>query len=196
MPESPARPRRAWIALAALSTVTVIWGITFSWMKESQLAAQALLGPGHSLETVALYMGLRFGLAALVLGCVPRARARLDRAAWRGGLLLGALLYAGFLVQMLGLEEVTPAVSAFLTSLYVLFTALLLARRAHQRPGPALVVGALLATLGAGLIRGRPELDLRTGEVPTEVGAAVFAARPRHLTAHVARAPTRFLAAR
>lgn len=167
--------RRGWIAFAALSVVTVIWGITFSWMKEAQNAARALLGPGHATETVALYMGLRFGVAALVLGLLPRARRGADAQAWRGGFVLGALLYAGFLVQMLGLEEITPAVSAFLTSLYVLFTAVMLGWRRHQRPGAALVTGALLATLGAGLIRGRPELDLRTGELLTVLGAVIFA---------------------
>jgi drug/metabolite transporter (DMT)-like permease len=167
--------RRAWLALGALSVVTVIWGITFSWMKEAQEAARATLGPGHATETIALYMGLRFGLAALVMALVPRARAKADAAAWKGGFVLGALLYAGFLVQMLGLEEITPAVSAFLTSLYVLFTAAITARIARARPGFALLAGALLATLGAGLIRGRPQIDLRTGELLTVVSAVVFA---------------------
>ncbi len=173
-PRPPAE-RRSWLALGALSVVTVIWGITFSWMKEAQDAARATLGPGHSTETIALYMGLRFGLAALVLALVPRARARADRGAWRGGFVLGALLYAGFLVQMLGLEEITPAVSAFLTSLYVLFTAAITAWNVRARPGFALLAGALLATLGAGLIRGRPELDLRMGELLTVVSAVIFA---------------------
>jgi len=172
--EAPARGR-SWLALGALSVVTVIWGITFSWMKEAQDAARATLGPDHSTETIALYMGLRFGLAALVMALVPRARAKADRAAWRGGFVLGALLYAGFLVQMLGLEEITPAVSAFLTSLYVLFTAAITAWNVRARPGLALLVGALLATLGAGLIRGRPQIDLRTGELLTVVSAVVFA---------------------
>lgn len=167
-------PRRAWGALAALGLVTVIWGLTFSWMKEAQLAASAALGPGHAGEAVALYLALRFGLAALLMLLVPRAR-RADRAAWRGGLLLGVLLFAGFVLQMLGLEDISPAVSAFLTSLYVLFTAALLAWRAHVRPGMALIAGALLATLGAGLIRGRPELDLRAGELLTVLSAAIFA---------------------
>jgi drug/metabolite transporter (DMT)-like permease len=167
--------RRSWLALGALSVVTVIWGITFSWMKEAQDAGRALLGPGHATETIALYMGLRFGLAALVLGLLPRARRRCDARAWSGGFVLGFLLFAGFLVQMLGLEEITPAVSAFLTSLYVLFTAALTAWIARARPGIALLAGALLATLGAGLIRGRPEIDLRTGELLTVASALVFA---------------------
>jgi drug/metabolite transporter (DMT)-like permease len=119
-------------------------------------------------------MGLRFGLAALVLALVPRARAKLDRVAWSGGFVLGFLLFAGFLMQMLGLEELTPAVSAFLTSLYVLFTAALTGWKARSRPGLALLCGALLATLGAGLIRGRPELDLHLGEFLTIASAFVF----------------------
>ena len=39
----------------------------------------------------------------------------------------------------------------------------------------SLVVGALLATIGAGLIRGRPELTLTDGEWLTIASAAVFA---------------------
>jgi drug/metabolite transporter (DMT)-like permease len=166
---------RPWLALGALSVVTVIWGITFSWMKEAQDAARATLGTGHATETIALYMGLRFGLAALVMALLPRARARADTAAWKGGFVLGALLFAGFLVQMYGLEEVTPAVSAFLTSLYVLFTAALTCWLARARPGFALLAGALLATLGAGLIRGRPQIDLHLGELLTVLSAVVFA---------------------
>src|SRR6185436_1956447 len=97
MPGPPPTERRAWLALGALSVVTLIWGITFSWMKEAQDAARATLGPGHATETIALYMGLRFGLAALVLALVPRARARADRVAWSGGFVLGFLLFSGFL---------------------------------------------------------------------------------------------------
>jgi drug/metabolite transporter (DMT)-like permease len=175
MSGSPTPRGRSWIALGALSIVTLIWGITFSWMKEAQDAARATLGAGHSTETVALYMGLRFGLAALVMALLPRARAKCDAQAWRGGFVLGFLLYAGFLVQMLGLEEITPAVSAFLTSLYVLFTAGMTAWNARARPGAALLGGALLATLGAGLIRGRPEIDLHLGELLTVLSAVVFA---------------------
>ena len=172
--EIPTRGR-SWLALGALSVVTLIWGITFSWMKESQDAARATLGPGHSTETVALYMGLRFGLAALVMALVPRARAKADKQAWKGGFVLGALLFGCFLTQMFGLEELTPAVSAFLISLYVLFTAALTCWRARARPGFALLAGALLATLGAGLIRGRPQIDLHLCELLTVV-SALFAA--------------------
>ncbi|MBK7642926.1 MAG: DMT family transporter [Planctomycetes bacterium] len=175
MTRAQTRSHRPWLALGALCLVTLIWGITFSWMKEAQVAAHEHLGPGHVAEIVALYMGLRFGIAALLMALLPRARARADRAAWKGGFVLGALLYGCFVAQMFGMEELTPAVSAFLISLYVLFTAVLTCWRARVRPGFALLAGALLATLGAGLIRGRPQFDLHLGEFLTIV-SALFAA--------------------
>lgn len=143
-------------AVLALLSVTLIWGCTFVWMKQARIAADRVLGAGHPFAGVGLFLFLRFAFAALVLFvCVPAAR-RLDRAAWSGGLVLGGLLWLGFVLQMFGLDGVSPAVSAFLTSLYVLFTAGLHARLERRGVGKALIVGALLATAGAALIGGPP----------------------------------------
>lgn len=173
--------RRA--AIVGLLAVTLIWGCTFVWMRQALEASQRVLGPGHSAAGVGLFLAARFGCAAiLVAACAPSAR-RIDRAAWRGGALLGGLLYVGFVFQMFGLEGVTPAVSAFLTSLYVLFTAVLHARVERRRIGGALVLGALLATAGAALIRD-PRATVATqpaeglpfrGELLTLACAFVFA---------------------
>jgi drug/metabolite transporter (DMT)-like permease len=83
------------------------------------------------------------------------------------------LLFVGFGLQMLGLAEISPAVSAFLTSLYVLFTAVLSAVLKRRGPSLALFLGVVLATCGAGFIRGRPELSFNSGELMT-VGCAVL----------------------
>jgi drug/metabolite transporter (DMT)-like permease len=124
----------------------------------------------------ALFMLLRFGsAAALLFLAVPAARRGWTREVWIGGAWLGALLFAGFALQMIGLAEVSPAVSAFLTSLYVLFTALLIAVRQRAKPSLALGLGVLLATLGAGFIRGRPELSLNAAELATVACALLFA---------------------
>jgi drug/metabolite transporter (DMT)-like permease len=166
----------AWRAVVALFGVTLIWGCTFVWMKQGMRAAEIALGPGHASTAASLFMLLRFGLAALcMLLFVPAARRELSREAWIGGLWIGGLLFVGFVLQMLGLAEVTPAVSAFLTSLYVLFTALLTAASHRVRPSFALCAGVVLATLGAGFIRGRPELAFSLGELLTVGGALVFA---------------------
>lgn len=168
-------PQRSLRAVLALLLVTFAWGWTFVWMKQGLLAAERVLGGGRAVAAVGLFMLLRFSLAGALLALLPAARRRLDRRAWRGGLILGALLLGGFLLQMLGLEGVSPAVSAFLTSLYVLFTALLVAARRRRAPGWWLVAGALLATFGAGFISGPPRVHFGLPEWLTVGCAFLFA---------------------
>jgi len=105
---------------------------------------------------------------------LPAGR-RLSKEAWKGGFWIGALLFGGFALQMVGIEEISPAVSAFLTSLYVLFTAILTSSLQRRGLSPALFFGALLATCGAGFIRGRPELSLNAAELATVACALLFA---------------------
>jgi drug/metabolite transporter (DMT)-like permease len=168
--------RSSWKAVVALFVVTLVWGWTFVWMKQGMNAAEAQLGPAASTAATALFLALRFGFAAAVVWlAIPSARRGLTRDVWKGGFVLGGLLFVGFALQMLGLAGVTPAVSAFLTSLYVLFTALILAVRHRKRPRVALCIGVLLATTGAGFIRGRPELSFNTAELATVACAFVFA---------------------
>jgi drug/metabolite transporter (DMT)-like permease len=162
-------------AILALLAVTVIWGWTFVWMKQSLNAAASALGHPGGPAVVCLYIGARFAIAAIALAFWPRARAGLDRGAWRGGFILGALLAVGFLFQMLGLEGVTPPVSAFLTSLYVVFAAVLTAWLHRTRPRVALMIGVLMATFGAGFIEGPPQLTFGLAEWLTVACAVVFA---------------------
>lgn len=168
-------PRRTRRAILSLLVVTVLWGFTFVWMKQANEAGQAAFSGDSHLAIVTLFMSLRFGLAAVVLGALPSVRARLDGPAWRGGFWIGIALLVGFLLQMLGLHGVSPAVSAFLTSLYVLFTALINAIRRRALPHPALFLGALLATVGAAFIGGPPHLNFDLGEWLTVGCAFVFA---------------------
>jgi drug/metabolite transporter (DMT)-like permease len=57
----------------------------------------------------------------------------------------------------------------------VLFTATMSAIRSRRGVRVSLAIGAVLATLGAGLVRGRPELRFTTGEWLTVASALVFA---------------------
>lgn len=161
--------------MLALLLVTVLWGWTFVWMKQATDAASAKLGPGGLTAGIGLFMALRFGLAAIAMLALPAVRRGLTRGAWLAGLWIGLALLGGFLLQMFGLSGVSPAVSAFLTSLYVLFTALLTAVRNRRAPHVALLVGALLATFGAGFIGGPPQLTFGLAEGLTIGCAFVFA---------------------
>lgn len=173
----------------AILLVTLIWGAAFVWMKQALDAGEAWhvdRAPGAARDgthpaaglalVVGLFMALRFAGAALLLALVSRrARQGLDGAAWRGGLILGGLLVGGFLLQMFGLASIPSSVSAFLTSLYVLFTAASEAVIARRAPRGPLIVGALLATAGAAYIGGPPQVSFGVGEWLTVGSALVFA---------------------
>jgi len=167
------------IALLALLGVTVIWGATFLWMKLALNAATEVLGTGSTEVATGLFLTMRFGIAALLLPLLvkgARQRDALCPGLFRGAGLLGVLLLSGFLVQMIALEDITPAVSAFLTSLYVIFTALLsLFSSRHRHISLALFGGVALATLGAAFISGPPQLSFDTAEWLTVLCAFLFA---------------------
>jgi drug/metabolite transporter (DMT)-like permease len=156
--------------------VTVIWGATFFWMKQALGAAEAQLG---KQVASGLFVTLRFGLASLLLPLISRDARKLGGFTLglvRDAGLLGLLLLVGFLIQMIALADITPAVSAFLTSLYVIFTAFLsLFFARHRHISPALLFGVLLATLGAAFISGPPQLNFDTAEWLTVLCAFLFA---------------------
>ena len=169
------RPRNP-TALFALLVITVIWGWTFVWMKQGIVAGEVRFGAAGRTATIGLYLTLRFGLAALILPLVsPAARRGIDLEAWKGGAVIGGLLLAGFLFQMFGLQDVTPAVSAFLTSLYVLFTVFLMIAIQRRLPHGLVLAGALSATLGAAFVSGPPRLSFDLGEWLTVACAFIFA---------------------
>lgn len=164
-------------ATLALLLVSVIWGFSFLWMKQAVDAMELATGPGHAVAGSALFLLVRFGLAAILLAAIwPASRRGLDSGVWRGGAWLGFLLVVGFVLQMVGLGDVTPAVSAFLTSLYVVFLAVITAVIERRLPRVGFAIGALLATAGAALVRGRPEVaQWSTGELLTVAAAVAFA---------------------
>ena len=83
--------------------------------------------------------------------------------------------FGGFVFQMIGLDGITPAVSAFLTSLYVIFTALIVVVWKKYVPTYTILFGILLATFGAGYIQGPPELHFDLEEWLTVLCALMFA---------------------
>jgi len=167
---APSRGR----ALAALLVVTIIWGFGFLWMKENLASAERVLGKPGGAPVVALYLAVRFALAAAILALWPAARKNLTADAWKAGFIIGALLASGFFFQMSGLQHVTPAVSAFLTSLYVVFAAIYTTLLHRTKPKPTLLAGVVLATLGAGFIEGPPHLTFGVAEWLSVGCAAVF----------------------
>lgn len=164
----------------ALLAITVLWGASFVVTKD-------LLGQ----TSPHLLLALRFAIAVAVLAALrPRALREASAAAWGFGLLLGLALYAGFLLQTLGLAQTTPARAAFLTASYVFFVPVFARLLFRERIGLGVGIGALLATLGLALLT-QPEVtaEVRRGDVLSALCALGFAAHILALGRLAGRAP-------
>jgi drug/metabolite transporter (DMT)-like permease len=108
------------------------------------------------------FLGYRFVPAALLVALVFRRQlAGLSRAGVRAGLVMGALLTAGYIFQTFGLEETTASNAGFITGLFVVFTPLLGALVLRERvPGIGWAAAAVSA-LGLFLLSGAGGLNLR-----------------------------------
>ena len=157
--------RHAELALAAN---TVIWGATFVLVK----AALRDVSP-------MLFLALRFTLAAAALAVLFRRRlaAGFDWRAALAGALVGTFLFAGFLLQTLGLRLTTPPKSAFLTGLTSVLVPFVAALVYRNRPQVSELLGVLVATAGLGLMTLEGVITaINPGDLLTLVCAIGFAA--------------------
>jgi len=135
-------PARA--AELALVAIAAVWGLTFVMVQD----AIALL-------PVLAFLAYRF-LAATALVTVPFGRRvrGLGREGVRAGVVMGAFLTAGYVLQTLGLEHTTPSNAGFITGLFVVLTPLLGAAFLRQRAGRVAWAAAAASALGLFLLSG------------------------------------------
>lgn len=124
-----------------LAAVCLIWGTTFVLVK-------------NALNDIspALFIGIRFTLAALILGIVYGIRSGAEPRRWGGGILVGLVLFAGYFLQTLGLRFTSAAKSGFLTGLYIVLVPLLSAAVYRRAPNASEWIGVSLATIGIGFL--------------------------------------------
>lgn len=159
----PTRPQvPGWLAPAALALVAVLWGVTFT---VADGAATTL--PGADLVV------WRFGLATVLLTLATRAAPALPPPLRGRGIVLGALLGAGFLLQAWALTFTDALTSGFLTSLLVVVAPLAAWLLFRERLGRATWAGVGLATAGVVVLSLRMT-GLGPGELLTLASAAAW----------------------
>jgi drug/metabolite transporter (DMT)-like permease len=175
-PENPSASSGVRFATLMLLLATVGWALGFTWAKSAQEAVnrQLDLQPEAAVGPL-LTLGVRYVLAAVVmLAVVGRSRRGWSRAGvWRA-LALGGLLGAANLAQHLGLARTSEAVSAFLTSLTIVFVPLLMTVVLRRPPAPWFWVAVVLATAGIWLMTGATPRGLGAGEALGLACALVF----------------------
>jgi drug/metabolite transporter (DMT)-like permease len=131
-------------ALLALVAITAVWGVTFVQVKDAV-----------ALYPLFAFLAVRFAIATGVLAAPAFARVRsLGRDGAAGGVLLGLLLAAGYVLQTAGLERTTVSSTGFITGLYVVLTPLLALAIFRARIGVAAWGGVGLATAGLAMLSG------------------------------------------
>ena len=146
-------------------------------MKQAMNSLDAEITQYSTTAVVGVIVSARFFIAfvALIPFSSTARTALVSKEDWQGGLILGGLMLAGFVLQMIGIDSVSPSVSAFLTSLYVVFTAILSIKISDRKPTRMMIVGVVLATFGAGFIDGPPHIVWGRGELLTVACALFFA---------------------
>jgi drug/metabolite transporter (DMT)-like permease len=120
----------------ALVFLTALWGVSFLVVKDA-------LAHGDTFS----FLALRFGVGAAVLSAVV-GRRMFARETLKHGALLSLFLFGGYLFQTLGLERTSPARSAFITGLAVLFVPLLALVLFRQVPRVPALLGVVLSAVG------------------------------------------------
>lgn len=112
----------------ALLGTCLIWGMGFNWNKEGQALLGSRLAETYGDNRLsqlgpAGFLSLRFLLTTAVWAVVfPASLRGWTKSTTRGGVLGGGFLALGLLLQHYGLSYTSESLSAFLTSLVVVFT--------------------------------------------------------------------------
>lgn len=149
----------------ALLLVTVIWGSSFVLTK-------------NVLDYLPTFnfLAIRFIIAAVISGIIfYKNMLRTDRHTLKYGVLIGAILFAAYGFQTVGLNYTTASKSGFITGFSVvivpLFSALLLKLKPHREA----VAGVILAMVGLGFLTLNASLSLNVGDFYTLIAALMFA---------------------
>lgn len=152
------------IAPWALLTVSAMWGISFVWMKDIL-----------DQQDVYSFLFTRFLLASIAMIILrPTVLRSLSKNILKKGTVTGFVLGAGYIFQTLGLDNTTPAITGFVTGLYVVFVPLLSAAILRERVSLQTWIYVALATIGLGFLSLK-EWSVGLGESYVLVSAILFA---------------------
>jgi drug/metabolite transporter (DMT)-like permease len=169
-------------AEGALVIAALFYGITFPLVRD---ALQDI--------TPFAYLVGRFTVATL---CIAPFAIRAFRASnretrrlvLRAGALAGALLFAGYATQTVGLQYTSASTSAFITGLNVVFVPVIVACMDRRLPSRPVCIGIALAVAGLYLLTGA-DVAIGRGDLLTLACAVLFAFHIVCIGAYVNRVP-------
>ena len=158
---------RARVATAALLVATVLWGCGFTWAKSAGETINRISGVGDGAALGPVWvLAMRFlGAGVLWLIVFPGSRRGWNLSLFVRTCVLGVLLSIGMIVQHLGLDRTSEAVSAFLTSLTILFVPIMMTFILRRPPAAVVWLGVIVAGAGVWLMTGATTGSIGVGEL-------------------------------
>lgn len=159
------------LGLIMLSMTALFWGAGF--VLNDQLVQAAFY------KTPALLNTIRFVVAAVCLLAVFNKRIRFNKSIALHGSIGGALLFGGFLLQLIGLKYTTPSHNGFFTTAYIVFVPIISMLVTKKRPPLTVAIGVLIALGGMVVLNIRaeetPGKTIWLGDLLTLLSALMFA---------------------
>ncbi len=156
---------KKYLGILGLLTVTIIWGGGF-------------VASDMALETLTPFqiMAIRFLIAAVIMTALGRKQIKsITREEIKCGFWLGAALFGGFALQIIGLQYTTPSKNAFLTATNVVLVPFIALVIYHKKIGVKSLIGAVMALVGAGILSLNRNFTLGIGDALTLLCAVCFA---------------------
>ncbi|MEG6617278.1 DMT family transporter [Peptococcaceae bacterium 1198_IL3148] len=145
--------------------VTILWGASF-------VTGKLILAS----TTPLYYTSIRFIGAAIVLGLIFHKRCKkLDKSTLIAGLLIGAAVAVGYIVQTVGLNYTTASKAGFISGLYVVMVPVMVCVIRRSLPRVNELIGVLLATIGLGVLSLNGSFSMGFGDLMIFVSAVMFA---------------------
>ena len=152
------------LALAALVTVTAIWGSTFVIVQDA-----------ISQMPVMDFLGVRFTVAAIVMFALrPTCLKGMTRQGLLRSVALGLALCLGYITQTFGLQYTSAAISGFITGMFVVITPLISWLILKRYVKLSIWLAVVLAIIGLGILS-LQGWSFGGGELLTLLCAAFFA---------------------
>lgn len=165
MPDPGASHAYTSLGRFALIVTTLLWGSSFTIMKDALATVPALW-----------LLAIRFSGAAMLMALIGiRSLRRLDRGYLTGGACMGVCLYLAYTIQTYGLVHTTPGKNAFLAATYCVFVPFFWWLIHKRRPDRYNLAAALLCLCGMGLVSLQSDLRIGRGEGLTILSGVFYA---------------------
>ncbi len=160
------------LAFILLSLTAIVWGAGF-------LFSDSLLINGFGDVPLTLNT-IRFTFGAIVLIAIFARKIRFSKKLFLFGAIGGAMLCAGFSLQLVGLKYTTPASCGFFTATYSIFVPFLAWIVYKKRPSWLQLLGVFVALAGIVVLNVQAEVttfdkNVLLGNVLTFLGSMFFA---------------------